>query len=109
MDSQRIILHLSIRVKAEKQIALVSFLQEALPFYEKPSGIKIRLLQNRRDPEQFLEIVEYDNPEIFEQDNERVNFDVEMNSYLERWRALLASEAEVEIYQELTNQIQSVG
>ena len=75
-----------------------AFLREAIPFYEGPGGITVRLLENKDDDHRFIEIVLYDNQEAYERDQERVANDPTMKRYLERWRGLLAEPPVVEVY-----------
>lgn len=74
----------------------MAFLREAIPFYETPGGIRIRLLEDQDDPERLIEVVEYATILDYEQDQERVRTDPEMGAVLARWRALLADPPEVE-------------
>jgi hypothetical protein len=88
-------------------LLLVSLGQITVPFSEKLLGIKVHFIQSRNDPKRFLEVGEYKSLKTFEQDNERVNPDLEINSSLGWWRVLLDGKAEVEVDRELTNPIQS--
>lgn len=94
----RIELHLRCRVRAGAREGFVAFVREATPFYEAPGGIRVRLLEDRSDDHRFIELVEYADEATFERDQERVAKDATMRWYLERWRALLAEPAEVEVY-----------
>lgn len=91
-------LHLRICVPLERQAAFFEFLREAIPFYERPGGIRIDLLHDRHDATRFIERVEYADEETFLADQRRVESDPEMKACLERWRALLAEPAKVEVY-----------
>lgn len=77
---------------------LLAFLAEAIPFYEKPGGIRVRLLWDTTDPGRFIEIVEYADQEAHDRDQVRVAEDPEMGEYLRRWRDLLAGPPQVETY-----------
>lgn len=102
----RVELHLRCEVEADKVDAFLAFLREAIPFYESPGGIRVRLL--RRDDRstvqggriRFIELVEYADEHAFERDQQRVENDPEMRRYLERWRGLLAASPVVEVYRE---------
>lgn len=96
--SERIAIHLRIRVRADKREAFDGFLREAIPFYEDPGGIRVRLLEDRSDPARLIEIVEYASREDYERDQERVASDPEMKRYLDRWRTLLDGPPIVEVY-----------
>ena len=96
--AERIDLHLRVRVAPENRAAFDAFLREAIPFYESPGGIRIRLLEDRTDPTRLIEVVEYDSREAYERDQKRVESDPRMKVYLERWRALLEGPPVVEVY-----------
>lgn len=98
LGTHMIELHLRVQVKPDCLEAFRKFLLEAIPFYEQPGGIKVRLLEDSSDPTCFIELVEYTNEEIYHQDQLRVESDPTMQHYLERWRALLERPPEVEVY-----------
>ena len=91
-------LHLRIRVSAANHQAFHAFLAEAIPYYESPGGIRIRLLQGLADPCEFIEVVEYQTRDDFERDQHRVERDEGMKGYLQRWRALLEAPPRMETY-----------
>lgn len=103
------ILHLRIRVAEENQEDLLKLLREALPYYEQPEGIRIRLLQSRDDPRRFIEVVEYDNRSTHDRDQTRVETDPQMRVLLDRWHALLEGSLEIETYEEITELLQGGG
>ena len=91
-------LHLRIRVASGDRDAFLAFLRGAVPFYESPGGIRIRLLEDRDDPERFVEVVESATERAYLDDQKRVEEDPEMKAYLSRWRELLAEPPTVEVY-----------
>ena len=95
-------LHLRIRVHpgGEGRDALLTFLRDAVPFYESPGGIRVRLIEDHDDPDRFIEIVEYNTERAYLDDQHRVEHDPEMKGYLARWRGLLAEPPCVEVYRE---------
>lgn len=101
IDNRRVILHLTIRAAHGRRSELIEFLRSAIPFYEQPRGIKIRLLQSTEDPDSFVEIVEYESWDKYHEDARRVEDDKEMQSYLDKWRSLLFAQAKTEVYTEL--------
>jgi quinol monooxygenase YgiN len=94
-------LHLRVRVRPGGRGAFLEFLQAALPFYESPGGIRVSLLQDETDENRFIELVRYTTRADYERDQLRVQNDLEMGSYLERWRALLAEPPQVEVYRRI--------
>ena len=91
-------LHLRGRALPGRRADLVAFLHEAVPFYERPGGIRVRLLWDVSDPDRFVEVVEYADQDVHDRDQVRVDSDAQMQDYLRRWRALLAEPPEVETY-----------
>jgi quinol monooxygenase YgiN len=91
-------LHLRGRVAPGRRAELVAFLREAIPFYEQPGGIRVRLLWEVADPDRFIEVVEYVDQRTHDRDQARVDSDPQMQDYLRRWRALLAEPPQVETY-----------
>jgi len=102
MAKKKIFLHLRITVKDHDRGRLASFLNEAIPYYEKMPGTKVRLLANKENPTRFVEVIEYDEQVTFDADQLRVRSDPMMIALLERWRSLLAMKPEVEVYEEVT-------
>lgn len=100
-----VVVRLAIRAREGARDELLAFLREALPFYEAPGGIRMRLLQRVDDPDTFIEEFEYRGPPEYEADDLRVESDAEMKRYLDRWRSLLAGRADVTVYQDLTGEI----
>ena len=94
----RIDLHLRIRVAPGRRAEFLEFLRDVIPFYERPEGIEIQLLQDVNDDHRFIELVLYDDEAVYRRDQERVAHDTEMKRYLERWRGLLAEPPVVEVY-----------
>jgi hypothetical protein len=93
--------HLRIRVLPGRQSDLHRFLADAIPFYESPGGIRVRLLLDLSDRERFIELVEYVDEQTYREDDERVNSDRTMAQYLARWRELLAEPPVVEVYRDV--------
>lgn len=83
----------------ERRVELEAFLKDAIPFYESPGGIAVRLLWSRDEPGRFIEVIEYLDVETFERDQVRVEQDPEMKRYLERWRELLSEPVSVEVFE----------
>lgn len=91
-------LHLRIRIHPGGRGALFDFLKEAVPFYESPGGVRVRLLESADDPDRFIEVVEYATDAAYEADQRRVKQDERMKALLARWRELLAEPPVVEVY-----------
>jgi quinol monooxygenase YgiN len=91
-------LHLRGRVAPGRRDDLIAFLREAIPFYEQPGGIRVRLMWDVVNHDRFIEVVEYDDQHSHDLDQARVGGDPQMQDYLRRWRDLLAEPPQVETY-----------
>jgi quinol monooxygenase YgiN len=97
----RIILELHIQVAEGRREALLAFLEEAFPRYERPGGIRMSLLEQVDEPGHFIERVAYRDRETFERDQARMEGDPEMRALLGRWRTHLAGPPRVVVHREL--------
>ncbi len=89
------IVSLVYRVVPAQRAELISFLQEALPFYEQPGGIRIGLYEAADEPGFFQELVAYDTEASYEADQQRVEEDPEMKKVLEKWHSFIDGPLEV--------------
>jgi hypothetical protein len=96
------IIQLRGRVTEGRWDDLVSFLHQAIPLYEEPAGIRVRLLHDVEDPDAFIEVIEYETDESYAADQRRVEHDPAMIGRLEEWRRLLAGTVEVQTLREVT-------
>lgn len=94
----RIDLHLRIRVAEGRRADFLRFLESAIPVYESPGGITVRLLQDHSDDHRFIELVLYESEAVYRQDQERIATDPRVTRLLEEWRSLLAAPPVVEVY-----------
>lgn len=91
-------LHLRGRAASGLRADLDAFLAEAIPFYESPGGIRVRVLWDVADPNRFIEVIEYVDQAAHDRDQLRVENDPRMRDLLERWRSLLDGPPVVETY-----------
>lgn len=92
-------LDLRIRVAPERRDEFLAFLREAIPFYEAPDGIRVRLLESLAEPGFFVERVVYADRATFDADQVRIEADPRMRSLLARWRGLLSEPPAVEMWE----------
>ena len=109
MTTRRAILHLEVRVPPDRQQELIRFLQEAVPFYEQPGDITVRLLRQRDDPGRLIEVIEYDSWAAHDRDQERMERDRVALRLLERWRGLLDEPPTIVRFDELTPLLRSAA
>jgi hypothetical protein len=95
------VLCLRVRVSAHRRTEFLEFLREAIPVYERPGGIRVRLLQEADDAEAFCEMIEYDSTELFELDQHRVENDPDMKRLIARWREIIGGPPVVDHYVEI--------
>lgn len=91
-------LHLWGRVAEGQRPEFDAFLAKAIPFYESPGGIRVRVLWDVADPDRFVEVIEYADQAAHDRDQLRVENDVQMRDVLQRWRELLDGPPTVETY-----------
>ena len=89
------IVGLTYRVAPERRAALLAFLQRAVPFYERPGGIRVSLYESLDEPGLVLELVAYASEDDYARDQERVEHDTEMRAVLEEFRATVGGAVEV--------------
>ena len=94
----RIDLHLRLRILPGRREEFLAFLREAIPCYQSPGGIEIRLLEDKSDDHRFIELVLYENESAYDRDQQRIANDPQMKRLLNRWRALLAEPPQIEVY-----------
>lgn len=91
-------LHLRGKVAKGRRADFDEFLAEAIPFYESPGGIQVRILWDRTDTDRFIEVIDYVDEAAHDRDQLRVENDVQMRDLLERWRDLLDGPPVVETF-----------
>lgn len=94
-------LHLHIRVPLERREELIAFLKEAVPYYETLDGVLVRLVENREDPTDLIEIIQYRDVQVFDADQARVAGDARMQAYIACWRTIIAGPPVVRVYAEV--------
>ncbi|HWR35024.1 MAG TPA: hypothetical protein VN622_04020 [Clostridia bacterium] len=101
----KVILHLCVEVTGEKRQEFIKFLRRAVPFYEQPGGILVRLLADQSNPNRLIEEIEYDDHETYERDQQRVESDQAMIEYLKEWRGLLSKPPVVMVYRDFSDRV----
>ena len=80
---------------------LVAMIKAATPFYQMFGNAEVRLLQNVDDPAKFVQEIEYDAQEDWEQSRQRIASDLHMQAYLRTWRSMFPGALEMDVYQEV--------
>jgi hypothetical protein len=94
----RIDLHIRLRVAPGRREEYLTFLREGIPYFESPGGIEVRLLEDKTDDHKFVELILYENEQVYGRDRDRVANDPVMKKFLESWRALLAETPTFDVY-----------
>lgn len=104
-----VVLLLRIRIPAGTRDALITFLRTAARDYRSPGGIQVRLLQSTEDPNTFIEMIEYVDRQGYALDQHRSENDPHIRDHIARWRSLLIAPALVEVYEEVTAELDLHG
>lgn len=89
------IITLVYRMPPERRAALLTFLREAIPFYERHGGTRVGLYESADDPGLLLELVCYADEASYAEDQERVDHDPAMRAMLDRFRVAVGGPVEV--------------
>lgn len=100
-------LHLRFATQTGDHHALGPFLKRALPIYEAPPGIRVRLLRSIEEPACYIEVIEYETLEAFQRDEQRLTDDTTMKSLIEEWRGLIGGDLVVETYEDITDELRT--
>jgi hypothetical protein len=76
-------------------------IKAATPFYQMFGNAEVRLLRNVDDPAKFVQEIEYDAQEDWEQSRQRIASDLHMQAYLQTWRSMFPGALEMDVYQEV--------
>lgn len=89
------IVALAYRIPDARRDALLAFLRDAVPIYERPGAIRVGLFESADEPGLFLELVAYASDAAYEADQVRVDRDAEMSATLARFRETVGGPVEV--------------
>jgi hypothetical protein len=94
-------LHFKFTIPNADTAQIAAMVKAAAPFYEMFGDMRVRLLQNVDDPAKFTHEIEYDAPEAFELNRQKIASDVRMQTYLQAWRSVFPGAVEVDVYKEV--------
>jgi len=80
---------------------LVAMIKAATPFYRMFGNAEVRLMQNVDDQTKFIQEIEYDAQEDWEQSRQRIASDPHMQAYLQTWRTMFPGALEIDVYREV--------
>jgi len=80
----------------------LALMKSATPFYQAFGGRRFRFLRNVDDPAQLLVEIEYEAHAGLELNRQKVASDPMVRSFLQGWRSMLAGNAEVDVYEDVS-------
>jgi len=80
----------------------LALMKSATPFYQAFGGRRFRFLRNVDDPAQLLIEIEYETHAGLELNRQKVASDPMVRTFLQGWRAMLAGNAEVDVYEDVS-------
>jgi hypothetical protein len=100
-DSLKRVLQIKMRALGEPAQVL-ALIRSASPFYQALGGAGFRVLQNVDDPAQILVEIEYKAHAALELNRHKVASDPMVRTFLQGWRTILAGNADVYVYEDVT-------
>ena len=81
---------------------VLALIRSASPFYRTLGGGGFRVLQNVDDPAQLVVEIEYQATAALELNRHKLASDPMVQTFLQGWRAILAGNASMDVYQDVT-------
>ena len=97
----RRVLHIKMRALGDPSQVL-ALIRSSAPFYRAMGGTGFRVLQNVDDPAQILVEIEYEAHAALELNRNKVASDPMIRTFLQGWRAILAGNADIYVYENVT-------
>lgn len=95
------VLQIKMRILGDPEQVL-ALVRGAAPFYRTLGGTGFRVLQNVDDPAQFTIEIEYTAAAALELNRQKVASDPMVRTFLQGWRAILAGNADMDVYEDVT-------
>jgi hypothetical protein len=80
----------------------LALMKSATPFYQALGGRRFRFLRNVDEPALFLVEIEYEAHSALELNRQKVASDPMVRAFLQGWRTMLAGSAEVDVYEDVS-------
>ena len=81
---------------------VLTLIRTSAPFYRTMGASRFRVLQNVDDPAQITIEIEYESTAALELNRHKVASDPMVRSFLQGWKAILAGNADMDVYQDVT-------
>jgi hypothetical protein len=95
------VLQLKMRALGEPSQVL-ALIRSSAPFYRAMGGGGFRVLQNVDDPAQIVVEIEYEANAALELNRQKVASNPMILTFLQGWRAILAGNADIYVYEDVT-------
>ena len=100
-DVLKRVLQVKIRALGDPSQVL-ALVRSTAPFYRSMGGTQVRFLQNVDDPAQFVIEIEYEANAALELNRQKVSSDPMVRTFLQGWRMVLAGNAEMDVFEDVT-------
>jgi hypothetical protein len=100
-DALRRVLQIKMRALGEPG-QVVALIRSSAPFYRALGGGSFRVLQNVDDPAQIVVEIEYEAHAALELNRQKVASNPMVLTFLQGWRAILAGNADIYVYEDVT-------
>jgi len=97
------VLHIKMRALGEPAQVL-ALVRSAAPFYRTLGAAGFRVLQNVDDPAQLVVEIAYESDAALELNRHKVASDPMVRTFLQGWRAILTGAADMDVYEDVTEQ-----
>jgi hypothetical protein len=83
-------------------VQVLALIRSGAPFYRSLGGGSFRLLQNVDDPAQIVIEIDYQADAALELNRQKIAADPMVRNILQGWRTILAGNADVDVYEDVT-------
>jgi hypothetical protein len=97
------VLQLRIRALGDP-LQFLALMKSATPFYQALGGRRFRFLRNVDEPVQLVVEIEYEAHAGLELNRQKVASDPMVRTFLQGWRTMLAGNADIEVFEDVTDQ-----
>jgi hypothetical protein len=97
------VLQLRIRALGDP-LQFLALMKSATPFYQALGGRRFRFLRNVDEPAQLVVEIEYEAHAGLELNRQKVASDPMVRTFLQGWRTMLAGNADIEVFEDVTDQ-----
>ncbi len=94
-------LHFKFTLPNADAAQIAGWIKATAPFYQMFGDMRMRLLQNVDDSAKFTHEIEYDAPENFELNRQKIAGDLRVQTYLQALKAAFPGAVEVDVYREV--------